>query len=350
MPVTLPRDAAVANVATDASWRNVVARYQQTEVPRAIVELVTTLLPLAALFTLMFYSLAWPYWVTLLLAIPTAGFLVRTFIIMHDCAHSSFLPWRKANDIVGAITGALTLTPFSQWRRDHAIHHASSGDLDRRGHGDVHTITVNEYQALSPLDKFKYRCVRHPLALLAVGPIWLTINQRFRTKGKATKDKQMASVYGLNAVIGLSLLVFFLLGILPEVLAVYLPVMYIAGAAGVFLFYVQHQFEDTYWEHHEEWDYATASIAGSSYLKLPQPLAWLTGNIGLHHVHHIGPKIPNYKLQRAHDENPFFQKVTVVRLRDTGRALRLSLWDEESDRLISFSDLKARAGTARKVA
>jgi omega-6 fatty acid desaturase (delta-12 desaturase) len=343
MPVTLPRDVAVAH---DTSWKNVVARYQQTEVPRAIVELVTTLLPLAALFTLMFYSLALPYWVTLLLAIPTAGFLVRTFIIMHDCSHSSFLPWRRANDIVGAITGALTLTPFSQWRRDHAIHHASSGDLDRRGHGDVHTITVREYLALSPIEKFKYRCVRHPLALLAVGPIWLTVNQRFRTRSKATKDKQITSVWGLNAVIVIALLTFYLLGVLPEVLKVYVPVMYIAGAAGVFLFYVQHQFEDTYWEHHEEWDYAHASIAGSSYLKLPQPLAWLTGNIGVHHVHHIGPKIPNYKLQQAHDENPFFHNVTVVRLRDTGRALRLSLWDEETDRLISFRDLKNRPAAA----
>lgn len=337
MPATLPGSAPVAH---DNSWKNVVARYQQTEVPRAIVELVTTLLPLAALFTLMFYSLAFPYWVTLLLAIPTAGFLVRTFIIMHDCSHSSFLPWRRANDIVGSITGALTLTPFAQWRRDHAIHHASSGDLDRRGHGDVHTITVREYLALSPIDKFKYRCVRHPLALLAVGPIWLTVSQRFRTRSKATKDKQITSVWGLNAVIVLSVLVFYLFGVLPEVLKVYVPVMYIAGAAGVFLFYVQHQFEDTYWEHHEEWDYANASIAGSSYLKLPQPLAWLTGNIGVHHVHHIGPKIPNYKLQQAHDENPFFHNVTVVRLKDTGRALRLSLWDEETDRLISFRDLK----------
>lgn len=331
-------------------WQSTTAPYRTSNVASAAIQLGTTLLPLATLIALMYLTLDVSYWLTLLLAIPAAGFLVRTFIIMHDCSHSSFLPWRRANDIVGSITGALTLTPFSQWRRDHAIHHASSGDLDRRGHGDVHTITVREYLALSPIDKFKYRCVRHPLALLAVGPIWLTVNQRFRTKGKATKDKQIMSVWGLNAVIILSLLVFYLLGILPEVLLVYVPVMYIAGAAGVFLFYVQHQFEDTYWEHHEEWDYATASIAGSSYLKLPQPLAWLTGNIGVHHVHHIGPKIPNYKLQQAHDENPFFQKVTVVRLRDTGRALMLSLWDEESDRLISFSDLKKRPARQEKAA
>ena len=339
----MPTTRAAAGGTTDSDWRSVVARYQHTEVPRAFVQLVSTILPLAALFTLMFFSLAWPYWVTLLISFPTAGFLVRTFIIMHDCAHNSFLPWRGVNDAVGSVTGFLTLTPFHQWRRDHAIHHASSGDLDRRGHGDVDTITVREYLARSPKDQFKYRMMRHPLALLAVGPLYLMVSQRFRPRGKATKDKQVSSVWGTNAAIVVVALVSFLFGVLPEVLLVYMPVIYFSGVAGVFLFYVQHQFEDTYWERHEEWDYATASVAGSSYLKLPQPLQWITGNIGLHHVHHIGPKIPNYKLQQAHDENPFFHRVTVIRLRDTGRALRLSLWDEESDRLISFADLKGHS-------
>lgn len=331
-----------AAVAADSNWRKVVLRYQHTEVPRALVQLVTTLVPLALGFTLMVLSLDGPYWVTLLLAIPTAGFTVRTFIIMHDCSHNSFLPWRGANDTVGFITGALTLTPFSQWRRDHAIHHASSGDLDRRGHGDVDTITVREYLARSPREKFKYRMKRHPVALLMVGPLWLMYNHRFRTRSMATKDKQIASIWGTNAAIVAALIISFAFGVLPEFLMVYFPVIYIAGVAGVFLFYVQHQFEDTYWEHHEEWDYAKASVAGSSYLKLPAPLMWITGNIGLHHVHHIGPKIPNYKLQQVHDENAFFHNVTVVTLKQTGRALRLALWDEEQHRLISFADLEAR--------
>jgi omega-6 fatty acid desaturase (delta-12 desaturase) len=338
MPTTTTSDIPAAPV---SSWREAVARYQQMEVPRAFVELFTTLLPLAAGFTLMFVSLRWPYWVTLLLAIPTAGFFVRTFIIMHDCAHSSFLPWRRANDTVGSITGLLTLTPFAQWRRDHAIHHASSGDLDRRGHGDVDTITVREYLALSRSGRFRYRMKRHPIALLAVGPLWLMVSQRFRTRSKATKDKQIWSVWGTNAaalVTGVILLAF---GVLPEFLMVYFPVFYFAGIAGVFLFYVQHQFENTYWAPHGDWDYETASIAGSSYLKLPQPLAWITGNIGLHHVHHISPKIPNYKLQRCHDENPLFHRVTTITLRDTRKALTLALWDEEQGRLVRFRDLKA---------
>jgi omega-6 fatty acid desaturase (delta-12 desaturase) len=338
MPSSSTGEAAEA---ASPTWRDIVARYQHTEVPRALTQLFSTLLPLALGFTLMFLSLAWPYWVTLLLAIPTAGFFVRTFIIMHDCAHSSFLPSRRANDMIGAITGGLTLTPFSQWRRDHAIHHASSGDLDRRGHGDVDTITVREYLARSRWDRFRYRMTRNPVALLGVGPIWLMCSQRFRTRSKATKDKQIASVWGLNAAIVLAAATFYALGILPEVLLVYLPVFYLAGAAGVFLFYVQHQFENTYWSPHGEWDYATASIAGSSYLKLPQPLAWLTGNIGLHHVHHIGPRIPNYKLKQCHEENPLFHAVTTVTLRQTGRALMLALWDEEQRRLVRFKDVSA---------
>lgn len=331
-----------ATVAPASSWRDVVARYQQMEVPRAIVELCTTLLPLAAGFTLMFLSLSWSYWITLLIAIPTAGFFVRTFIIMHDCAHSSFLPWRTANDVVGGITGVLTLTPFSQWRRDHAIHHASSGDLDRRGHGDVDTITVREYLALSPSRRFRYRMKRHPVALLLVGPLYLMCSQRFRTRSKASKDKQIASVWGTNAAIVISALIFYMFGVLPEVFLVYFPVFYFAGIAGVFLFYVQHQFEETYWAPHGDWDYARASIAGSSYFKLPQPLAWLTGNIGLHHVHHISPKIPNYKLKRCHDENALFHDVTVVTLRSSGKALMLALWDEDKGRLVRFSDVRER--------
>jgi acyl-lipid omega-6 desaturase (Delta-12 desaturase) len=337
MSTTVHGDAAVEN----ASWREVVARYQNTEVSRAFLQLAVTLLPLAAGFALMVASLSLPYWVTLLIAIPTAGFLVRTFIIMHDCAHSSFLPWRRLNDWIGAFTGYLTLTPFAQWRRDHAIHHASSGDLDRRGHGDVDTITVREYRALSKKDQFKYRMKRNPFALLIVGPLYLMYSQRFRERSKATKDKQVWSVWGTNLAIAATVAAFAAFGLLSEFFMVYGPVMYLAGSAGVFLFYVQHQFEGTYWEHHKEWDYATASIAGSSYLKLPQPLMWITGNIGLHHVHHISPKIPNYKLQLAHDENPLFHKVTVLTLKDTGRAFRLALWDEERNRLISFRELKS---------
>lgn len=324
------------------SWRDIVARYQQTEVTRALIQLVVTLGLLAAGFTAMAFSLSGPYWITMLIGLPTAGLLVRSFIIMHDCAHGSFLPWRGANDAIGWVTGIITLTPFDQWRRDHAIHHASSGDLDRRGHGDVDTITVREYQALSPRDKFKYRMKRHPAALLLVGPLYLMYSQRFRPRSKATKDKQITSVLWTNIAIAAVVAGFALAGLLPEFLMVYFPIMYLAGMAGVFLFYVQHQFEETYWAQHGEWDYLTASIAGSSYLKLPRPLAWITGDIGVHHVHHLSPKIPNYKLQECHDENPIFHKVTTLTLKDTWKPLWLSLWDEDQGKLISFKELEGR--------
>src|SRR5687768_2719951 len=231
MPTTTSDDVAVAAQAAQGNWRKIVAPYQRTEVPRSLLQLAVTLLLLGAGFTAMFFSLALPYWITLLLAIPTAGLLVRTFIIMHDCAHGSFLPWRRVNDTIGWFTGVLTLTPFSQWRRDHAIHHASSGDLDRRGHGDVDTITVREYLAMTPADQFKYRMKRHPIALLVVGPLWLMYSQRFRPRSKATKDKQVSSVWGTNAAIFLTLLIAFFLGILPELLMIYFPVIYLAGAA-----------------------------------------------------------------------------------------------------------------------
>lgn len=355
MPTALNGDAAVAGSsatyassgAADVHWRDVVAPYQQSVVWRSLVQLAATLIPLAGFFVAMAFSTRLSYWLTLLLAFPTAGFLVRSFIVMHDCTHSSFLPSRKANDLVGWFTGLLTLTPFDQWRRDHAIHHASSGDLDRRGHGDVHTITVREYQALTPKGKLAYRLVRHPMALLLVGPLYLMYSHRFRPRSVATKDKQVNSVMSTNLALLAVLLGMYALGVLPQFLMIYFPALYIAGVAGVFLFYVQHQFEDTYWQSHGEWSYQDASIAGSSYLQLPRPLAWITGDIGVHHVHHISPKIPNYKLQQCHDENPIFHKVTTLRLRDTVKTLRLSLWDEDQEKLISFRELSARASAAK---
>jgi omega-6 fatty acid desaturase (delta-12 desaturase) len=327
----------------DVHWREVVAPYQQADVARSITQLVVTLACLAACFVASALSLRVSYWLTLLLQIPTAGFLVRSFIIMHDCTHSSFLPWRKANDLVGWFTGVLTLTPFDQWRREHAIHHASSGDLDRRGHGDIHTITVKEYQALSSRGRLAYRLVRLPLGMLIIGPLYLLYTYRFKPGGKALKDKTVSSVSSTNLAFIAVLLGMYALGTLKAFLLIYLPALYLAGMIGVFLFYVQHQFEDTYWQQHGEWDYEDASLAGSSYLDLPKPLAWLTGHIGVHHVHHISPKIPNYKLQQVHDENPIFHRVTTLKLMDTFKTLHLALWDEEQGKLISFKELDARA-------
>jgi len=327
-----------------SGWKAIVARYQGSDVARSVFQVVTTLVPLAIAFVVMYWSLGVSYWLTALLTLPTAGLLVRTFIIMHDCTHNSFLPSRKWNDIVGYVTGVLTLTPFDQWRRDHALHHASSGDLDRRGHGDINTLTVREYLARDKWGRFKYRAFRHPLTLFGLGPLHLMINQRFRAAGSiATKDKQARGVWTTNLGIVVAFAFFGYFFGFKEVLMIYLPSIYLAAAFGIWLFYVQHQFEDAYWQPHEEWDYVTSAIAGSSYFKMNPVLNWFTGSIGLHHVHHLGPKIPNYRLQQAHDENPMFHDVTVITVMSTFRLVGLTLWDEDAQRLIRFMDVKEPA-------
>jgi len=328
-----------ANGTAGVDWRSVISAYQRPDTRRAVTQLATTLIPLAALSFLMARSLALPAWITVLLAFPVAGLLVRTFIIMHDCAHGSFLPSKRANTIIGWITGVLTLTPFGQWRHDHALHHASSGDLERRGHGDVPTLTVREYLARSPRGRLVYRTIRHPASLLLGGPIHLMFSQRFRPRGMATGSPQVQSVWATNAgILALGIALVALLG-WEMVALVYLPAHYLAAMAGVWLFYVQHQFEDAYWESGEQWDYATAALHGSSHLKLPRVLQWFTGSIGLHHVHHLAPRIPNHRLQRCHDSTPLLQTATVVTLRSGVAALRLSLWDEDRRRMVRFDEV-----------
>ena len=340
-----PSDQTLAPPVAD--WRSVVARYERPDPKRAATQLMTTILPLIVTFVLMYQALSVSYWLTLALMPLAAGLLVRTFIIMHDCAHRSFLPWSRLNDFIGVCTGVVTLTPFEKWRREHARHHASSGDLDRRGHGDIPTLTVAEYLARSPWGRFRYRAFRHPATILGLGPLHMIVLQRLRSKGVTIRDRETSSVWMTNALI---LVVFtaFAVWLGPiAVLLVYVPAMYVAAIGGVWLFYVQHQFEDAYWKDHKDWDYATAAIRGSSYFKLPIVLRWLTGNIGLHHVHHLGPRIPNYRLQRAHDENALFHDVTVLTLGHSVHTLWLSLWDEDRQQLVSFAEVARRTAVAR---
>jgi omega-6 fatty acid desaturase (delta-12 desaturase) len=321
------------------AWRAAVAPYIGPDTSRSILQLTTTLALLALSFTLAYLLYDWSVWAALALAPLSAGLLVRTFIFMHDCSHGSFLPWRRASDAVGFFTGVLTLTPFAQWRRDHALHHASSGDLERRGHGDIATLTVREYLARTPRGRLSYRLTRHPASLLLVGPLYLMINQRFRPRGMATGSPQVASVWSTNAaILVLGALTVALFG-WQALVIVYLPAIYLAAMAGIWLFYVQHQFEDAYWESSESWDYATAALHGSSHLVLPPVLQWFTGNIGLHHVHHLAPRIPNYRLQRCHDATPLLQVAPKLTLRAGVAALTLALWDEEQRRMVRFSEL-----------
>jgi acyl-lipid omega-6 desaturase (Delta-12 desaturase) len=327
-----------------ADWRRAVEPFVGPDARRASLQMVTTFSLLGvtvwAIHTVLTSNVPFATLVALVLALPAAGLLVRTFIFMHDCAHGSFFASRRANEVVGYITGVLTLTPFGQWRRDHALHHASSGDLDRRGHGDVPTLTVREYLAKSPRAQRMYRFIRHPALLMLGGPLHLAIGQRLRGKSKATGPKQITSVwltnFGIVAVISIGV---WTLGWRTVVFAYAIP-YYFAAMAGVWLFYVQHQFEDAYWAPHDEWDYVEAALLGSSHLQLPKVLQWFTGSIGLHHVHHVAPRIPNYRLQPCHDASALFQRSPTVTLRTGAAALRLALWDEDRQRLIAFRDVK----------
>jgi omega-6 fatty acid desaturase (delta-12 desaturase) len=324
-----------------ATWRSVAARYRTSSAWHGAKQLCTTLIPLAAFLWLMYRSLSYSYLITLVLALPTAGFLVRTFIIMHDCSHGSFFPSRRANEIVGFITGVLTLTPFAQWRRDHALHHASSGDLDRRGHGDILTLTIDEYLSRTPGGRLKYRLYRSPFVLFVLGPLYLIVSQRWRSASKTTGAKQLFSVHATNATIFAVVVALALIIGIKAVFLVYFPVFLIAAASGIWMFYVQHQFEDAYWEHHADWDYADAALRGSSYYKLPRVFEWLTGSIGLHHIHHADPKIPNYNLRRCHEENDEFQAVTQLTFRESLHVASLRLWDAKHNRLVGFDALPA---------
>jgi omega-6 fatty acid desaturase (delta-12 desaturase) len=321
------------------AWRSIVCRYEQRSDARALLQLATTAAPLVAVLILSERLVTHSPWAALALSVPAACLLIRAFIIMHDCAHGSFFSSRRLNNLLGWLAGVVTITPFSQWRRDHALHHASAGDLSRRGHGDVKTLTVREFVALSRLDRWRYRVLRHPAVLLGLGPMHLIFTQRITPPRTPLADPQTRSVWSTN--VGIACLLSILAYTLGwRVLALtYLPAIYAAASGGIWLFFVQHQFEETYWADHGEWDYLTAAIRGSSYLKLPAPLRWVTGSIGVHHVHHLSPRIPNYRLQQCHDENPLFRDVTSITWRDGFRAFRLSLWDEEHKRLVGFSDV-----------
>jgi len=323
---------------TKKVWRQAVAPYSNPDVKRSSWQVINTLVPYFILWALMLWSLKVSYWLTLLLAIPAAGFMVRAFIIFHDCGHGSFFKSRKANTVLGYMTGIITFTPYHQWRHHHAIHHATAADLDRRGTGDVWTATVEEYLSFPRWKQFFYRFYRNPFVMFLINPVLLFgIGNRFAGK---TKGLERASVYWTNfALLGILILAHFTIG-LKVYFLVQLPIMWIGTAAGVWLFYVQHNFDGVYWERHDDWDFVKAGLEGSSFYKLPKLLQWFTGNIGFHHIHHLSPRIPNYKLERCHRENPIFQ-VQPITLLTSLKSLTYRLWDEKGRQLISYRRLKS---------
>jgi len=323
---------------TPVRWQPLVAKYQTPEVRRSLWQLATSVIPYLLMWYAMVRSLQVGYWLTLLLAIPTAGFMVRTFIIFHDCGHGSFFKSNKANEIAGYITGILAWTPYYYWRHEHAIHHATAGDLDRRGTGDVFTMTVAEYLAAPWWKKASYRIMRNPLILFTIGSfIVFAVTHRFWIPGTGKRERNSVIITDLALAVIIAALVW-LIG-WQAFLMIQLPVMFIASSAGVWLFYVQHNFDGTYWERHDKWEFVKAGIDGSSFYKLPGILQWFTGNIGFHHIHHISPKIPNYKLPVCYKENPTFQ-IKPLTIPLSLKSLGYRLWDEEQKMLVGFRELK----------
>ncbi|PYJ08641.1 MAG: fatty acid desaturase [Verrucomicrobia bacterium] len=322
-----------------SAWKAIVARYQKPSLGRGLWQIANTLVPYAILWYLMYLTLSVSYWLTVPLAVLAGAFLVRAFIIHHDCGHGSFFKSRKANDILGFLTGVLTFVPYYHWRWEHALHHATSGDLDRRGVGDIWTLTVQEYLESSRWKRFAYRLARNPVVLFVIAPLYVfLIKQRFPRADAGRRERW--SVYWTNLAIlvmagGLS----WALG-WKAYLLIQLTVLAVAGSAGVWLFYVQHQFEGVYWERSGEWDYATAALQGSSFYKLPKVLQWFSGNIGFHHIHHLSPRIPNYHLEKCHKAEPLFQGVKPVTLFSSFKSFTFRLWDEQRRKLVGYSHLR----------
>jgi omega-6 fatty acid desaturase (delta-12 desaturase) len=317
-------------------WRERLAPYAEPSVRRGVVDLATSAVPYLALTAAMYALSPVSYLLALVLAVPAAGFLLRTFIVFHDCTHGSFLPNRSANKWVGIVCGLLVFTPFHSWRHEHAVHHATAGDLDHRGMGDVDTLTVAEYRGRPWPHRLGYRLMRNPVVLLVLGPLWsLLLEPRLVPAWARPRFWRQIILTDVVLVIVVGALCVF--AGWGTVLLVQLPSAMLAGAAGVWLFYVQHQFEDVYWQRHDGWSYAQSALRGSSHLKLPKILQFFTGNIGLHHVHHMLPRIPNYNLQRAHDEQPVFHDAPTLTFVDGIRTLRLKLYDERRNRLVTFA-------------
>lgn len=327
------------------SWLKVLAKYRQPHSGRSVFELAVTAIPFALFWGLSMVSVWYGVWWGLILTLPAAGFLLRLFMIQHDCGHGAFFGRRWLDDWTGRAIGVLTLTPYDYWRRAHAEHHASAGNLDERGVGDITTLTIDEYDALPPLSRLGYRLYRHPLVMFGVGPAWhFLIKQRlpfgmFRS-GYLPWVSTMATNAAVAVLVGAMI---WFTGLLPF-LAVHLPITLMAAAAGVWLFYVQHQFEETHWSKKPEWQFQTAALHGASHYDLPFPLKWITGNIGVHHVHHLSSRVPFYRLPEVLRDHPELAGVGRITLLQSFRCVRLTLWDEKTARLVSFKEAARQTG------
>ncbi|WP_203362627.1 fatty acid desaturase [Bacillus sp. REN10] len=322
--------------------RKQIAPFEKSSTKDSVRQLFNTIGPFILTWILAYQSLEISYLLTLVFATIGAFLMTRVFIIFHDCTHNSFFKNRKANQIVGTITGILTFFPFYQWQHSHSVHHATSGNLDKRGTGDIWMLTVDEYLESPLWRRIAYRLYRNPIVMFGIGPTYVfLITNRFNRKGARRKER--LNTYFTNvAIVSIIALLCWTIG-WKAFLLVEAPIFLIAGAVGVWLFYVQHTFEDSYFEEDKHWDYVKAAVEGSSFYKLPKPLQWLTGNIGFHHVHHLSPRIPNYKLEEAHNQTEPLKNIPTITLSTSLTSLKFRLWDEKNDQFIGFKELKAYA-------
>lgn len=326
----------------DHLWKSIVLKYQKSSLAAAWVQILNTMVPYALLWVAMYYTQKISFWLTLPLALLAGAFLVRIFIIFHDCTHGSFFKSPLANQIFGFFTGLLTFTSFHHWKWEHSLHHAHAGDLDRRGIGDVWTMTVQEYLKASRWERFSYQIVRNPFVLFALVPLglFLFVNRFPSAKAKLkeriwlhlTNVSLLVACYGFSLIFNLS-----------SYLWIQLVILWVASTAGVWLFYVQHQFEDVYWDNNEEWDYKKAALEGSSFYKLPRILQWFSGNIGFHHIHHLSPRIPNYRLEEAHNSEEIFKEIDPLTWKKSLKSLTFRLWDEKTRKLVGYRGAKNSA-------
>jgi omega-6 fatty acid desaturase (delta-12 desaturase) len=319
--------------------KGVIEPYSKAESQTAVRQLIITLLLYAAGWAAMYFSLQVGYWLTLLLAIPTAGFMVRIFIFFHDCGHNSFLPSTRGNRRLGFWLGILVFTPGEQWWKAHAIHHATSGNLDRRGVGDVTTLTVDEYLKLSTFGRLGYRLFRNPLVMFGLGPIFMFLIKHRIAYPRFGKKETLSVVWTNLGILALGAGLSLLMG-LQNYIMIQLTIIWLGGMAGIWMFYVQHQFESSYWARHPEWEYIASAFEGASYYQLPKVLQWFTGNIGFHHIHHLSPKVPNYRLENAYNSDEVLRRPLTLTIRESLRTIPLTLIDEANDRMISFRELR----------
>jgi omega-6 fatty acid desaturase (delta-12 desaturase) len=336
-------DEQVVAAESASSWSKILARYRSPRTGRSLVELAVTIGPFVVLWLLAWLGLYFGYWISLLLVVPAAGFLVRLFMIQHDCGHGSFFRSKWLNDWIGRVIGVLTFTPYDFWRHTHAVHHASSGHLGRRGMGDIDTLTVAEYLALSRWGRLRYRLYRNPLVMFGLGPIYMFLLQHRLPVGLMRDGWRpwLSTMLTNLAIAVIAAVVIYFVGI-KAFLLVHLPITLLAGAAGVWLFYVQHQFEDTVWADDAAWNRHEAALHGSSHYDLPGVLRWFTANIGVHHVHHLSSGIPFYRLRDVLRDHPELGAVGRLTLWQSFGCIRLALWDEAARKLISFRELRRR--------